>query len=1049
LTINAASGVLDNDSDADGNDLTATVTVQPTHGTLQFNDDGSFTYTPNDDYHGTDTFKYKANDGFSDSAEATVTITIASINDAPVAENDSYDVVIDSTLTVTTDQGVLDNDTDDDGDPLTADVVTQPQHGTLDFDDDGSFTYTPTSGYHGEDTFTYKANDGTTDSATATVTINVNAPPAAVADSYTVDEDGNLTKNAADGVLANDTDADGDSLTMTVVDQPDHGTLDINDDGSFTYTPNADYHGTDTFTYKANDGTHDSAEATVTITINPVEDDPVAAADSFQVPVNGQLIVNAANGVLANDTDADDDTITAAAVTDPAHGTLTLNADGSFEYEPEADYHGTDTFTYKANDGSNDSSVVTVTIDVNSLPEAVDDDYSTTMDTQLVVAAAEGLLVNDNDADGDSLTFTIVTQPAHGTLTTETDGSFTYTPATGYHGADSFTYTLNDGYGDSVEATVTLTVNAIPAVADDSYSVNEDEELAIDAAGGVLNNDSDADDDTLTVTVVAEPSHGTLTLESDGSFTYTPDEDYSGADSFSYKANDGTDDSATATVSITVTAVADDPEAVDDIYSVLPNNTLTVSAAQGLLANDTDADGDSLTATIVDQPTNGTLTPNSDGSFSYEPNQDFHGTDTFTYKANDGSTDSELATVTINVNTAPSAESDAYSVAEDGELNVAAATGVLDNDTDADGDSLTAAIVVEPSHGTLTFEDDGSFTYVPDADYAGDDGFTYVANDGYTDSSEATVVITVTPVNDAPVAADDVYSVPVNGSLTVDATAGVKANDWDVDGDAITVDVADGPDNGQLTLNDDGSFTYTPSADFHGTDTFTYTVNDGTVDSAEATVSIDVNTLSTAADDTYTVSEDGTLVKDAAAGILGNDSDVDDDQMTAVLLTAPANGTLTLDTDGSFEYTPNADFHGTDTFTYDVDDGFGHSAAATVTITVEPVNDAPEAVADSYPVLPNGTLSLSAAAGVLANDTDADDDTLNVTLVTGPAHGTLLIGADGAFTYTPDDDYEGEDSFTYLVNDGTVDSLAATVTLDVDSDAALADQAFAEEQDWL
>ena len=215
-------------------------------------------------------------------------------------------------------------------------------------------------------------------------------------------------------------------------------------------------------------------------------------------------------------------------------------------------------------------------------------------------------------------------------------------------------------------------------------------------------------------------------------------------------------------------------------------------------------------------------------------------------------------------------------------------------------------------------------------------------------------------------------------------------------------------------------------------------------------MTIDVNTLATAADDTYTVSEDGTLTIDDAAGVLNNDSDLDNDQLKAFLLTAPSHGTLTLEDDGSFEYEPNADFYGTDTFTYDVDDGFGHSAAATVTITVEPVNDAPEAMDDAYPVLPNASLHLSAAAGVLANDTDADDDdTLDVTLVTGPAHGTLVISDDGSFTYTPDDDYEGEDSFTYTVNDGTIDSLAATVTLDVDSDAALADQAFAEEQDWI
>ncbi len=1048
LTKDAATGVLANDTDADNDTLTVTVVDQPAHGTLNLNANGSFTYTPDADYHGTDTFTYKANDGTHDSEAATVTITVNSVNDVPVAVDDSYDIEVDGTLTVAADLGVLDNDTDADNDTLTAVVVTQPSHGTLTLNDDGSFTYEPDTGYYGSDTFTYRANDGTADSAVATVTIDVNAIPVVENDTYSVDEDGTLTKDAATGVLANDIDADNDNLTVTVVDQPTHGTLTLNANGSFTYTPDADYHGTDTFTYKANDGTDDSEVATVTITVNSVNDAPVAEADSYSVPVNGQLSVNAAHGVLANDSDADGDSFTATVVTQPTHGTLTLNADGTFSYTPDADYHGTDTFAYRINDGTTDSANATATIDVNTPANAVDDSYSTSMNSQLSVDAATGVLANDTDANDDSLSVTVVTQPSHGSLALNTDGSFVYTPTSGYHGDDSFTYTVDDGYGASAEATATINVNAVPTVVDDAYSLDEDGTLTKDATAGVLNNDSDADSDTLTVTVVTDPVHGTVSLNSDGSFSYTPDANYHGTDSFAYKANDGTIDSSNATVTITINSVADDPEAADDSYTVVPNGTLSVSEAEGVLANDSDGDDETLTATVVDQPSNGTLTLNANGSFSYEPSQDFHGTDTFTYKANDGSTDSQPATVTINVNSAPSAVSDSYSVNEDTELTVDASAGVLNNDTDPENDTLTAAVVMQPSHGTLTLNADGSFSYTPEADYAGDDAFSYKASDGLNESVETTVVITIAPVNDAPVTADDAYSVPTNGTLTVDAATGVRANDTDADGDSLTVTVASGPSNGQLTLNADGSFTYTPNTDFHGTDTFNYTVNDGTVDSAAATVTIDVNTLAAVTNDTYSVAEDGALTIDAAAGVLNNDSDVDGDSMTVVLVTGPAHGTVTLDADGSFEYTPNDNFHGTDSFIYTVNDGYDASAEATATITVSPVNDAPEVADDSYPVLPDGVLKLNAASGVLENDSDVDGDSLDVTLVTGPAHGTLLIDADGAFQYTPDADYEGTDSFTYQVNDGTVDSLVASVSLNVDTQAALADQAFAEEQDW-
>ena len=1049
LTVTQANGVLANDTDADSDTLTAVVASQPTHGTLSMNPNGSFTYTPQANYHGTDTFTYKANDGTTDSAAATVTITINSINDAPVAVADSYTVNVGGTLTTTTTTGVLANDTDADGDTLTAAVVTQPTHGTLNFNPNGTFTYTPTAGYRGTDSFTYKANDGTTNSAEATVTIKVNAVPAAVNNSYSVNEDAVLTVTQANGVLANDTDADSDTLTAVVASQPTHGTLSMNPNGSFTYTPQANYHGTDTFTYKANDGTTDSAAATVTITINSINDAPLAVADSYTVNVGGTLTTTTTNGVLANDTDADGNALTAAVVTQPTHGTLTFNTNGTFTYTPTAGYRGTDSFTYKANDGNVNSAAATVTIKVNAVPVAAGDSFSVNEDAVLTVSVANGVLVNDTDADSDTLTPTVVTQPAHGTVSMNANGTFTYTPAANYHGTDSFTYKVNDGTADSADATVTITVapvNDAPVAAADAYSVDEDNVLTVDAASGVLDNDSDVDSTTVTAAIVTLPAHGTLSLANDGSFTYTPAADYHGTDTFTYKANDGTAESAEATVTITVNSVNDVPSVNDDSYSVPVGGSLTVQASSGVAANDTDADGNSLTVSVATGPSNGQLTLNADGSFTYTPNASFHGTDTFTYTVNDGTVDSAVATVTIDVNTLANTVNDAYTIDEDGTLTVDAENGVLTNDSDVDGDTLSVALATGPSHGTLTLNTDGSFEYKPEADFHGTDTFTYVVNDGFGDSAAATVTITVSSINDVPVANDDSYSVPVGGTLTVQASSGVAANDTDADGDSLTVSVATGPSNGQLTLNADGSFTYTPNADFHGTDTFTYTVNDGTVDSAVATVTIDVNTLANTVNDAYTIAEDGTLTVDAENGVLTNDSDVDGDTLSVALATGPSHGTLTLNTDGSFEYKPEADFHGTDTFTYVVNDGFGNSAAATVTITVNPVNDAPVVADDSYDVTPNVVLSVDAASGVLANDSDADDDSLEVTLLQGPAHGTLLMNADGSFTYTPNQDYEGPDSFTYTVDDGTVDSLAATVSLTVGTQAA--DEALAGEEDW-
>jgi VCBS repeat-containing protein len=189
----------------------------------------------------------------------------------------------------------------------------------------------------------------------------------------------------------------------------------------------------------------------------------------------------------------------------------------------------------------------------NRIPVAVNDSYSTNEDTALTVAAP-GVLNNDTDADGNSLTAALVSNPAHGTLTLNSNGSFIYTPSTNYNGSDNFTYKANDGKANSNTATVAITVRAVndaPVAVNDAYSVNEDTALTV-AAPGVLNNDTDADGNSLTAALVTGPAHGTLNLSAKGSFTYTPNAGYSGADLFTYRASDGTTNSNTATVTITI-----------------------------------------------------------------------------------------------------------------------------------------------------------------------------------------------------------------------------------------------------------------------------------------------------------------------------------------------------------------------------------------------------------------------------------------------------------------------------------------------------------------
>jgi VCBS repeat-containing protein len=265
------------------------------------------------------------------------------------------------------------------------------------------------------------------------------------------------------------------------------------------------------------------------------------------------------------------------------------------------------------------------------------------------------------------------------------------------------------------------------------------------------------------------------------------------------------------------------------------------------LANDTDVDGNPLTAVLGTGPTSGSLTLNPNGSFTYTPNANFNGTDSFTYRANDGTVNSNAATVTITVNggnTAPVATDDCYTTNEDTSLTVTL-PGLLANDSDADGNALTAILVAGPSHGTLTLNANGSFTYTPNANFNGNDTFTYRANDGAANSNIATVAITVCPINDAPVANNDSYVTNQDTPLTV-TIPGVLANDTDAEGSALTAILNSGPSHGTLTLNANGSFTYTATTGYTGSDSFTYRASDGTTTSAIATVAITVNAVANA-----------------------------------------------------------------------------------------------------------------------------------------------------------------------------------------------------------
>lgn len=382
-------------------------------------------------------------------------------------------------------------------------------------------------------------------------------------------------------------------------------------------------------------------------------------------------------------------------------------------------------------------------------------------------------------------------------------------------------------------------------------------------------------------------------------------------------------------------------------------------------------------------------------------------------------------------NEPPVAVDDSYTTDEDVLLSVAT-PGVLANDYDPDPlDIISADLVTEPQFGSLTFFSDGNFEYTPGTDWHGIDSFTYRVFDGSAFGNLATVTITVNAVNDAPVSEDDGYTTDEDTSLTI-LTSDLLANDSDVDGDPLFIQIESVPSSGTFTILP-GEFVYTPNPDWFGTDSFTYRVFDGSVFGNLATVIITVNPVNdapVAGDDAFTGYEDMELVE---TSLLLNDYDAELQDLEVYLETGPSHGLLTLYPDGSFEYQPNPNYFGIDSFTYRAFDGLEYSNVATVTLTIIGVNDAPEAYDDFYIADEGFLLSVGIPLGVLSNDLDIDSTTLTAHLIDSPAFGMLTLNGDGSFEYFVDD-WSGSVTFTYRVFDGIDYSSVATVTIDVIED---------------
>ena len=988
--------VLANDTDRDRDTLVVQLVTQPVNGWVD-NMGESVTYTPDPDFNGVDTFTYTVSDNNGGTATATVRVTIAPVNDPPMAHDDSAATNEDAPVTI----DVLANDSDPEGDSLLIQSVTQPARGSV-AKSASNVTYTPNPNFNGGDTFTYTASDNNGGTATATVRVTiapVNDPPIAQDDSAATDEDAPVTID----VLANDSDPEGDSLLIQSVTQPAHGSV-AKSASNVTYTPDPGFNGVDTFTYAVSDGNGGTATATVRVTIAPVNDPPIAQDDSAATDEDTPVTID----VLANDSDPDDDLVAIESVTQPPRGSVVKSA-STLTYTPDPGFNGVDTFTYVVSDGNGRTATAMVTVTVapvNDPPMAQDDSAATDENAPVTI----DVLANDSDPEGDSLLVLSVTQPPHGSVVKSTS-NVTYTPNLGFNGVDTFTYAASDGNGGTATATVTVavaTVNDPPIAQDDSAATDEDTPVTID----VLANDSDPDGDLVAIASVTQPPHGSV-VKSASTLTYTPDPGFNGVDTFTYAVSDGNGGTATAMVTVTVAPVNDPPIAKDDSTNTDEGIPVTIP----VLANDSDPDGDALVIESVTKPTNGATVP-SGTSIVYTPSPSFDGTDTFTYTVSDGNGGTAMATVSVTVvaaNDSPIAQDDRATTNENTPLTIP----VLANDSDPDADVLIVESVVKPAANGFVVNNRTDVTYIPDPGFVGIDSFTYKVADGKGRTATARVTVIVNAVNDPPVAQDDA-AVTDEGTLV---TIPVVANDSDPDGDFLLVESFSQPRHGSV-LNSRTGVSYIPDSGFRGVDTFTYTVTDGNGGTATATVTVSVATVNdppVAQDDNAITDEKIPVV----IPVLLNDRDPNADPLAVESVSPVKNGSVqALGTD--IKYTPNPGFAGVDEFTYTVSDGKGGTDTATVYVAVVPVNDPPVAQNDSSTTAKNTPITIL----VLANDSDPDGDSLIVESVGQPLNGTLENnGRD--ILYTPNDGFTGTDTFTYTVSDGRGRTDTATVTVGV------------------
>jgi len=654
-----------------------------------------------------------------------------------------------------------------------------------------------------------------------------NTPPTALDDAIEIFEDTPTIIH----VLNNDSDLDSDPITIThAVVTNGNGNVSIQNidtangqpSNALFYTPEQNSNLPSTITYTISDGQNNSANARVNLQILPINDAPESFPDVAEMEEDTSITLD----VLANDFDTDNDTLTISSASS-ALGAVEINPDNTITFEPIHNFTGIADINYIALDGHGGitAGIATITvISVNDPPVAINDIADTTEDSTIII----NVLSNDSDGDFDELKVTFASS-SKGQIGINTDNTLTFTPTENLNGTAIINYTISDEKGGTSSAEVNvsiLAVNDAPKSFPDYAEMEEDTRITLD----VLANDYDADNDTLTISS-ASSALGAVDITPDNTLVFEPVSDFTGVAKINYITLDGHGGISAGVATVTVINVNDQPVASNDTAETNEDTTIVIN----VLNNDSDGDFDELKVTFAASP-NGQVSINTDNTLTFTPTENFNGSALINYSISDekgGSSSAEVHVSIFAMNDSPVLSNDTVQTNEDTPIIIK----VLDNDRDADNDTLTVTNVhTNNQGGMVSLNRDNTLTFVPVSDFNGEVSLSYTVNDGHGGTAHASVTVIINPVNDLPILTDHQAATEQSVGIIIDALAGA----YDLDGDTLNI-IASTALNGKVTWDDNQSITYHPASDFNGEDTISYTVSDGKGGTSSAIITVYVS----------------------------------------------------------------------------------------------------------------------------------------------------------------------------------------------------------------